>query len=94
MKNFQQKSADRPGPRAVRAVRGATGTAKPAQRKTIEGVNLLLSQKIAAIQDYTNRIRLLDAQVAQMDGTHQRIERGHQDERPIDRDAKARIEPA
>jgi chromosome segregation ATPase len=38
------------------------------QRKTIESVNVLLSQKVAAIQDYTNRIRLLDTQVAQMDG--------------------------
>ena len=39
------------------------------QRNTIDGLNQLLSQKLAAIQDYTNHIQILDNKVAQMDGT-------------------------
>lgn len=37
------------------------------QRNQIEGVNQLLNQKIAAIQDYTNTIHAMDGQIAQMD---------------------------
>jgi peptidoglycan hydrolase CwlO-like protein len=38
------------------------------QRGQVESMNQLLSQKLAAIQGYTNSIKDMDAQIAQMDG--------------------------
>jgi chromosome segregation ATPase len=37
------------------------------QRNQMDGMNLLLSQKLAAIQGYTNSIHTMDGQIAQMD---------------------------
>ena len=37
------------------------------QRNEMDGMNQLLSTKLALIQDYTNSIRLRDEQIAQMD---------------------------
>jgi peptidoglycan hydrolase CwlO-like protein len=38
------------------------------QRSQVESMNQLLSQKLAAIQGYTNSIKDMDAQIGQMDG--------------------------
>ena len=37
------------------------------QRNQIDSLNVQLSQKLAAIQGYTNSIRAMDDQIAQMD---------------------------
>ena len=38
------------------------------QREVVDGLNKLLSQKLASIQEYTNSIHTMDVEIAQMDG--------------------------